>query len=104
MPIVLGFQPFEIEVVLARDSGFETAIVGDDDWPENIQVELRFTTGPNATAIVWPADVVGDALLWHVPAADVAEVVDAKATNVRLIYRTADNQTLLWARGRTRVA
>lgn len=99
MTVTLGFQPYSIKVLLARDSTFTSAIVGNEPWPDGIAVELRFATGAGQDT-VWPAEVDGSTLSWTVPRSMVTPLVDGRASQVRLIYTTAEGEDLLWATGR----
>lgn len=102
MTITLGFQPYPIEVVLARDGAFTTEIVADDPWPDGVAVELRFSATETGTPVVWPGEVSGSAISWDQPPVEVAAVLDAGASHVRLVYIDPDGDDLLWGRGRTR--
>lgn len=102
MTITLGFQPYPIEVVLARDGAFTTEIVADDPWPDGVAVELRFSATETGEPIVWPGTVSGTSIVWDKPPSAVAAVLDAGATHVRLFYTDPDGDDLIWGRGRTR--
>lgn len=102
MTITLGFQPYPIDVVLARDAAFTTEIVADDPWPDGVAVELRFSTAAAATPVVWAGTVSGTSIAWDRPPTEVAAVLDAGASHVRLIYIDPDGDDFLWGKGRTR--
>ncbi|MCF7547616.1 hypothetical protein [Pseudonocardia sp. WMMC193] len=97
--ISLGFDPLPLEVRLAPDSDFVTAIVAEGGWPPGAQLELQVRLR-GANPVVWAATLDGEAMTWNVPAAQVAAVLAARPTQVRLHYREgADGPTLLWASG-----
>lgn len=100
--ITLGFEPYPIQVNLARDSDFTATIrtAGDDPWPTGTTIELRFAASESASPVVWAATVSGQDASWNVPAADVADVVDSRARHARLIYGTDNGESWLWGRGR----
>ena len=102
--IQFGFEPYPIEVILARDSVFSSAIVADEPWPSGVGAELRFTSVSGSPPVVWPATVTAETFSWDIPAAQVAEVLDGGAVHARLVYVTEMGTPILWGRGRTRVA
>ena len=98
MTISLGFKPLPIEVRLARDSDFVSALVADDDWPDGTAIELVFPHDGSTTT--WPAVVAGDTARWDVPSSQVAALLAANARKVRLHYRaTPAGADLLWGVG-----
>lgn len=101
-PISLGLTPLEMSVVLTHGGDFVASLVAVDPWPAGTQVELRFSTGPTATPMVWPATVNGTTVSWDVPAVTVKLVIDAAATTARLHYIEPDGTVLVWGRGRVR--
>jgi hypothetical protein len=99
--IALGFEPYEIQVNLARDSDFTATIrAASDPWPPGTSIELRFTVSESSPPIVWEATIDGQDATWNVPAATVATVVNARARHARLLYGTDNGDTWLWGRGR----
>jgi hypothetical protein len=96
--ISLGFKPVPIEVRLARDSDFVTALVADSDWPDGTVIELVFPHDGSTTT--WPATVAADTARWDVPRAQVAALLAANARKARLHYRdTPGGPELLWGVG-----
>lgn len=109
-----GFKPIEISVTLASDGDFVSRLVAEDGWPDGTQIELRFPV--NGPPVVWPAEfsdvlddegnvlVVRGAADWDVPHGQVAAVVAAKPTAVRLHYMNDNgDDDLLWGKGRVAV-
>lgn len=102
MSVTLGLSPIEISVILTHGGDFVATLTADDPWPVGTEVELRFSTSPTATPMVWPATVDGTSVSWDVPAATVQDVIDAAATTARLHYIESDGTVLVWGRGRVR--
>jgi hypothetical protein len=99
--IVLGLTPIAVDVALPRGGDFVAALLSETPWPAGIAIQLRFTTG--STAIVWPATIAGPRASWDVPAAQVATLLAAAPTAVRLHYVEPDGTVLVWGRGRVYV-
>lgn len=102
--ITFGFEPYTIEVVVARGSVFSTAIVTDADWPEGVQIELRFhATTAGAPMHTWRAQVDTGQATWDVPAREVDELIAGPARVAKLMFTVGDTP-VLWGRGPARVA
>ena len=104
MAINLGNEPEQLRVVLSADGDFLSTLISCDGWPEGAVISLKFVAPSGDVAASWPATIDGDRAYWDVPAADVAEVIEAKARVVRLHYVDGEGNDLLWARGQTVVA
>lgn len=101
--IVLGFEPYPIQVNLARDASFTATIRSDEPWPAGVAIELRFSVSDTAPPVVWPAALEGGDATWDVPASAVAAVLETRARHARLIYGTDNGDSYLWGRGRVHV-
>lgn len=104
MSIVFGFEPYSIEVLLARGSKFSTAILADEPWPDDVQIELRFTDSddPTGSRHRWPASVDADQATWDVAADDVDALIGSNARHARLLF-IVDGSPILWGKGPARV-
>lgn len=104
MTVTFGFDPYAIEVLLARGSRFSAAITTEDPWPEDVAIELRFTdhTEPDAPRHLWPAEVTRDQATWDIPADDVDAVIADRTRLAVLMFRTA-GQPIVWGKGPARV-
>lgn len=105
MLITFGIVPHDLAVRLSPDADFAQAVISKGGpWPVDGSMELRFfprsasPTGPPTA--VWTATVDGDRAEWHEDKLDVREVLDAGATQVRLLHVSADGDELLWAKGK----
>jgi hypothetical protein len=100
---------------LAADSDFLTTFTTEQGWPDGTRIELRIRTSTGGT-VVWAAtitdtlDANGDVVVlngsavFDVTESDVATVVAAKPSVVRLHYLDASGDDLLWGVGRVYVA
>lgn len=101
MAITLGRPPDSLSVVLSRGGAFVTALQAPDGWPDGTVIELHFQVSDTATPIVWPATIAGDLASWERGPDDVAEVLDTRALDTRMIYGSATlAYPFVWAKGR----
>lgn len=102
--ITFGFEPYTIEVVIARGSAFSTAIVTEGAWPDGVDIELRFhATTAGAPMHTWHAQVDAEQATWDIPAREVDELIAGPARLAKLMFTVGD-APVLWGRGPARVA
>ncbi len=104
MLITFGNTPHDLKVRLSPDADFVQAAILSPAPPADASIELRFfprTASPaSPPSAVWTASVDDDRSEWHEVKLDVRAVLDAGATQVRLLYVAPDGDELLWAKGR----
>ncbi|HTF49425.1 MAG TPA: hypothetical protein VK735_18440 [Pseudonocardia sp.] len=100
---VLGPQPIGFRVNLPADADFTGEVVSDGDpFDPDAWIELRFDLNP---VVAWRAEIDPDDLhiaRWYVDEIEVAAVIAARPTKVRLHYELGEAD-LLWDTGRVRV-
>lgn len=96
--INLGYIPQRLTVTLVEGGDFVSALVASVAWPTGTGIELRLSGGTAGT-VTWPATVAGTRADWEVPAVDVQDVIDAKASTAQLVYTEPDGTVLIWGEG-----
>ncbi len=104
MLITFGNTPHDLKVHLAPDADFVQAAIMSPAPPPDASIQLRFfsrTASPSSPpAAVWTATVDDDRAEWHEDKVAVRAVLDAGATQVRLLYVDPSGDELLWAKGK----
>lgn len=96
--INLGYRATTLNVALADDTDFVSALVATEAWPVGTAITLEFLP-VGQSPIAWPATIDDTRASWHVPAATVAPILASAVREVRLRYTDADGTVLVWAHG-----
>lgn len=83
---------------LAYGGDFVMTLVAPQDWPDDIAISFLISGGTDGE-VTWDATIAGPRAEFDVPADDVQEVIDAKASAFRLRYFRASNAPIVWYEG-----
>lgn len=108
MQITLGFEPYDLKVVLAWGGGWYVELrvlptVLPDGFPAGTAVYLEWHTSSDDTAspfVTWNAVVAGGSATFDKTPADVHSVLAAGASIARLHYTDENGHVFVWAGGR----